>query len=208
MERKKNYTLGIFMILIGGVILLNKFDIALQELLFVAIGIALLAGYYSKRNSGYLIAGLIILAIGATSFIEENQALSADVSSLIFMVGLGIVFLILYFVKNIRGFVYPGCILPAIGIYSFLDDMYGGDRSWFFLALGISFFLIYLIDKRKRHSTWTIIPGTILIVLSGLFYLTSKKIITDNFWKLLSYAWPAIIIIIGIKILYNNIRNR
>lgn len=210
MKGKRNNTIGIVLIVIGMALLLqNTSHIAFEDTFFIAIGGAFLIGYYFRRNTGYLIAGMVILVLGATSIIDEYRIASVDLSGVLFLVGLGLVFLILYFAKNIRGFIYPGCILPIIGIFSLLDDMYDVEMAWvFFLGIGLAFFLIYLIDTKKDGSKWPIIPGSILIVISALTYLQENKIIPWNFWETLSYIWPVILIVMGIRIIYNYWKSR
>lgn len=205
MAKRNDFSLGIIFIIIGVVVFLLNTNILPNDVLLVGLGIALLVAYYFKRHLGYLMAGLILAVIGTTSLIEKYLVVQGDLTELFFMWGLGIVFMVLYFSKHIKGFVYPGCILPAIGTYSFLDEVYSIEMGWvFFLLLGIAFYVIYLVEYRNTGSNWPIIPGTVLIILSGLFLLTSKDIINSSFWKTISYIWPVILILVGGKIIYNN----
>lgn len=205
MMKRNDFSVGVILIVIGVIIFLFNTNILPDDVLLLGLGVTLLVAYYYKRHLGYLIAGLILAVIGITSLIEEYLITQADLASLFFMWGLGIVFLVLYFAKHIRGFVYPGCILPAIGTYSFLDEIYNIEIGWaFFLLLSIAFYVIYLIEHKKTGNTWSIIPGTVLLILSGFFFLTSKDIISSSFWKTISYIWPIILILIGGRIVYNN----
>lgn len=205
MEKRKDYTLGIVLILIGLAILLRNTKILSKDVFLIAIGGGFLVGYYNKKQTGYLIAGLILLVLGGTSLAGNYRILNVDMSGFLFLTGLGAVFLALYFGKHITGFIYPGCILIAIGSYTLFDNIFHIEMGWlFFTLLGLAFYAMYLIEHQKVGQRWPLIPGTILIVLSSLFFLTSLEIITDNFWSLISYFWPVILIIVGLRIIYNN----
>lgn len=207
MSKRNDISLGVILIVIGVIVFLLNVNLLPNNVLKLGLGVAFLIAYYYKRQTGYLIAGLILTLLGAISLIEEYVIRDADVTGLFFMWGLGIAFLVMYFSKNIKAFVYPGCILPAIGTYSFVEELFKGDTGWlFFLLLGLAFYAIYLIEHRSTGSNWPLIPGTVLVVLSGVLLLTSKEIITTSFWKVISYIWPIILILVGAKIVYNNSR--
>ncbi|MTI46207.1 MAG: hypothetical protein FH761_00055 [Firmicutes bacterium] len=209
MTKKRDYTLGAVLILIGVVILLANQNLALTDLLIVAIGTVLLIRYYTERNSFYLVLGMIMLVIGGSSLVESHLSTSIDLEGFMFMTGLGVVFLILYFTKKISGFIYPACFLMTFGIFILIKEVFTVDMDWaFFIAVGGAFYMIYFIETRKYSSKWPLIPGTILIALSGLFYLMNHDIIKDNFGEIITYAWPVILILIGIRIIYNNIRHK
>lgn len=208
MSRKKEYTVGIVLILIGALFLLsNLVEVSIMVNFLIIVGTAFLIGYYSKRNTGYLIAGTVILAIGVSEIVDTYILLPVDISGFTVLVALGIAFLILYSTKNIRGFIYPGCFLIAIGLFTLINDSYGYDIPWAFMAfIGIAFYFIYLIETRRDGQKWPLIPGTILIGFSGLLYLILEDVIDVSLWKTLSYIWPALLILAGIKIIYNNTR--
>ncbi|MTI70283.1 MAG: hypothetical protein FH751_08535 [Firmicutes bacterium] len=202
--KKNDYVLGIILILAGIFIFLENTNIVPNETYIVVLGIAFLIGYYNKKKTGYLIAGLILTGIGLSQVLDR-MVYNLDLSGLLVFIGLGAAFLIVYFTKGKEGFVYPGCILPAIGIHSFLEDLIIGDIGWlFFFLISISFYAIYLLIHRNKGVKWTFILGSILLALSGLFYMTENNIITSSFWKMISYFWPVILILIGIRIIYNN----
>lgn len=208
MPTRRDYTIGIVLILIGGLFLLANFtEISMKDSFMILVGLALLIGYYSKRHSGYLIAGLVVLSIGVSQVVDTYKLVSVDISGFTFFVALGIAFLILYFVKNVRGFIYPGCILVAMGLFKLLEEGLGYTMPWAFtLFIGVSFYFVYLIETRRLGQKWPLIPGTILIVISGLTYLVTEDVVTISVWESLSYIWPALLILIGLKIIYNNIK--
>ncbi|WIV12536.1 DUF5668 domain-containing protein [Proteiniborus sp. MB09-C3] len=209
MGKRNNDLLGIILILIGVLIFLLNTDLLSGNALLILIGVGFLVIYFIRRYIWSLISGMIIIVVGVTSIIDDAFSTRIDLAGFTFLVGLGIVFLVLYFTKRIMGFVFPGFILPAVGIYTLVSSIYTGEMSWaFFFLIGLSFYGIYIAEFMKRGNSWPLIPGTILIAFSAFLYLISKDIIKASFWKVISYAWPALLIIVGIKIIYDNVKRK
>lgn len=209
MEKKNNNLIGIILILIGIAVFLLNTDLFSGNILLILVGLIFLAIYFSRKYTWSLITGMVILVVGATSVVDDFFPTKIDLAGFTFLVGLGIVFLILYYSKRIMGFVFPGFILPSIGIYTLISSVYHGEMSWaFFFLLGLSFYAIYFAEFMKRGSRWPLIPGTILISFAGLLYLISNDIIKSSLWKIISYAWPSLLIIIGIKIIFDNVNHK
>jgi hypothetical protein len=209
MDKHNNNLLGVILVLTGISILLLNTNVLPREILLVLIGVAFLVGYYRGRNLGNLVIGTILSIVGIGTVLDEFGFASVDLSGFFFILSLGIAFLILYFAKNIKGFLYPGCILPVIGVFSLLDEIYDSDIGWaLFLLLAVSFILIYLIEYRQTGNSWPLIPAVVLLVISVLFFFASEDIVKYEFWRVLSYIWPTIIIIAGVRIIYNNYRHK
>ncbi|WP_425448716.1 hypothetical protein [Dethiothermospora halolimnae] len=209
MKKRKEVATGVFLILAGVVIFLLNLNVLSHYIVLLGISVGAFLAYYYKRRMGFLITGLITLALAVTNIVDKYVDTSVDISGFLFLLALGLVFLALYYMKNIKGFIYPGCFLPAIAVSTLLDEIYVMDKQWpLFLFLGLSFYLIYLIEYRKSDSRWPIIPGTILIIISGLFFLSSEEIVDVKFWKAISIIGPGILILIGIKIIYNNTKTK
>lgn len=209
MERKSSNLLGIVLILVGVLVFLVNTNLLSGNALLILLGIGFLVIYFSRRYTWSLISGMIVIVVGATSMIDDMVSTRFDLAGFTFLTGMGIVFLILYYTKKITGFVFPGFILPAIGIYTLVSSMYVVEMSWlFFLLVGLSFYGIYFAEFMKRGSRWPLIPGTILVAFSALLYLIMKNIIDISFWNAIEHAWPALLIIAGILIIFNNVRHR
>lgn len=209
MVKRNNDLIGIILILIGVVVFLLNADLLSGNALLILVGLSFLVIYFNRRYTWSLIAGMIIIVVGATSMIDDLFPSKTDLTGFVFLFGLGIVFLALYYTKRIVGFVFPGFLLPSIGIYTLVSSLYPEDISWsFFFLLGLSFYGIYLAEFIKKGNNWPLIPGTILIGFAALLYLISNNIIKTSLWKAISYAWPAILIVIGIKIIFDNVKYR
>lgn len=209
MEKRNSNLLGIILILVGIAVFLLNTEIFSGDMFLILVGLTFLAIYFNRKYTWSLISGLVITVVGITAVIDELFPLQIDLAGFTLLFGLGIAFLILYYTKKIMGFVFPGFILPSIGIFSLVSSIYTGEISWaFFLLLGLSFYGIYLAEFMKRGYRWPLIPGTILIGFSAIVYLITNDIIKASVWKIVSYFWPAILIIIGIKIIFDNARHR
>ncbi len=209
MGKKNSDLLGIILILIGIAVFLLNTSLLPENSLLILVGIIFLTIYFSRKYTWSLITGMVVVVVGVTSVVDDLFQTKIDLAGFTFLVGLGIVFLILYYSKRIMGFVFPGFILLAIGMYTLLSSVYHGETSWiFFFLLGLSFYGIYLAEFMKRGSRWPLIPGTILIGFAALLYLTFNNVIKASVWNIISYVWPALLIIIGIKIIFDNVNHK
>ncbi len=207
---RKNVVIGIGLILLGLSMYLRNFNIGTGSLVTVFIGIGLLCGYYYKREQPYVIFGSIFTAIGAMSVLRDIRLLRMDLSFEILLIVIGIMFVFIYYSRNIQGFIFPGTILPAIGIYIILMKAFN-DRyvaSSIFLLLGFAFYAVYFIAYIGK-SGWPLIPATILFIAGILSYGFSFKIISWNIIYLnRNFIWPILMIGAGVLILMNHIRRR
>lgn len=200
----KDYTLGVVLIFIGIMFFLLNLNVLSFNWVLLILGIAFLVAYGFKRQTGYLAAGLILLAISIVSIIDQYTFTNVNIKGFVFLWIIGIASLVMYSRYRTRGYLIFGCILPAIGTYTLIDEMSYGDTAWvLFLFLAIALYIIYQVDYKKIGVTWPRNLSIILLVLSGLFLLSSKTVVKFKFWKVISYLWPILLIIIGGRIIYN-----
>jgi hypothetical protein len=121
------------------------------------------------------------------------------------------VFLFIYFRKGIIGFIFPGYILPAIAIYSLIDNSMNDSFIWpsFFILLGLAFYMIYFTAYIGR-SSWPLIPGTILILFGLIAFGFVLEILSIEMLRALSiyqnYIIAALIVLAGVGLLYKGLR--
>lgn len=99
------------------------------------------------------------------------------------------------------GSIFTATILIVIGLAFFvanLDIGIGMDHLWpsFIFAVGLGFFLMFLFADSKKGKVGSLFPGTILLVISFLFYYLN---FTD--WSLMKYLWPTFILSVGMAFL-------
>lgn len=213
----RNTLFGIVLIMIGLSLYLRNFHIAAPNSIILLLGLLLLYFYYSRKEQPFLIFGGIFTFIGALSVLKDISRYRFNISFELFLIIVGIVFLFLYYSKKTEGFIYPGSILPALGIYflimRFMDESY----MWpsIFVLLGLAFYFIYFSALMGKNS-WPLIPGTILIVLGTCLFTISFGIINWDIVKYLNinireyqnYIWPAVLILIGVIMLYKSLFRR
>ncbi|MHB1394468.1 MAG: hypothetical protein ACYCYE_15635 [Clostridia bacterium] len=207
---KRNTTIGVVLILLGISIYLRNFHISTGSMLTTFLGLGLLYTYYIKREEPFIIFGGIFTAIGLMSVLGDIRFFRIDMTFEAVLIVLGIIFTFIYYVKHIHGFIFPGMILPALGIYFILLRALS-DRlasSSIFLLLGFAFYAIYFIAYMGR-SSWPLMIASILLLMGILSYAFSLKVLTWNMVQLKwDYIWPLLMIAAGILLLLNRLKRR
>lgn len=207
---KKNTAIGVLLIILGVSMYLKNFNIGTGSLVTLFLGLGLFFAYYTKREQPFIIFGGIFTAIGLMSVLHDIRLFRIDITFETLLITLGIIFIILYYTKNIQGFIIPGMILNATGIYLILlralNDKYASPSI--FLLLGFAFYAIYFIAYMGK-SNWPLIPATILMIIGIAGYAFNFKVIT---WEMIylrrGYIWPILMIGSGVVVLLNIIRKR
>jgi len=103
-------------------------------------------------------------------------------------------------VKEKTKIITGGVILIALGVLIFLNSMTGCgfDKSWPILLIVIS--ICTLVQRIKDVGGW-------LIGVVGIVFLVIKNYSTD-FDKIIVYALPSLLILLGIFVLFNHFRKR
>jgi hypothetical protein len=169
-----------------------------------------------ERRSG-LVGGLVLILFGAL-LLAQQYFKDLDLGA-VFLIGLGLIFLVAYIFTRRYGFLIPGCILMGMGIPFALVQAQSGRSGWvvesmelnegglIVLGLGLSFITIWLIDllvaRGRPGGWWALIPGSIL-TLVGLGLLTDNQQWLDK----INQWWPLIFVIVGIWIILEVILRR
>lgn len=207
---KKNALIGIALIFLGISIYLRNFNIGTGSLITLFLGLGLIYAYYIRKEQPFIIFGGIFAAIGLMAVLRDIRFFRIDMTFETLLIVLGVLFVFIYYSKHIEGFIFPGVILPAIGIYllllRLLNDRYASPSI--FLLLGFAFYAIYLIAYMEK-SNWPLIPANILIIAGIIAYGVSFDIIT---WHMIylkkDYIWPLLMIGAGVLILLSRFRRR
>lgn len=201
---KKDYGLGIVLIFVGILFLLFNLSILTFNWLLLILSIGLLVVYALKRQIGYLAAGLLLLAISIINVMDEYAFTTVNIKSFIFLWILGITSLVMYSKQGTRGYLIIGSILPAIGTYNLVEELSITNVYWtFFLFMAVAFYIIYRVGYSQFGIIWPKTLASILGILSLIFLLSSQNLLRFKFWKAISILWPVLIIIIGVRIIYN-----
>ncbi len=156
--------------------------------------------------------GVILVGIGLWALL--NQFVTIDLPGnlgLLFLPGLGAMFLAWGILTRNGGLMIPGGILSGIGwgAYAIAGpfSVWQGDSEGgvFLMSLGLGFGLITLataVFTNKTHM-WALIPGSI-IFLVGTSILFGGAMLTAV--SLLGKLWPVGLILLGATILYKGIK--
>ena len=151
-----------------------------------------------------IIAGIALIAIGAVVFLAQisNQP---ELTWVIVPV-LGLIFLIWGLVARSIGLIIPGGILSGIGLGLYFMLQSGIDRpdassaGIFLLCFAGGWAMISLLSlvTQEGFQWWPLIPGGIIGVI-GLALLGGG--FGQELLKVAGYAWPLILVGIGIYLL-------
>ncbi|MBE6083079.1 MAG: hypothetical protein E7205_10395 [Tissierellaceae bacterium] len=201
---KKDYSFGIILIAIGIMFLLLNLNVLSFSWIIFITSLFFIILYFYRKQMGYMTIGLILLAVSLVSLINEYIFDTVNIKGFVYLWILGIISLIMYKKYSTKGYLIFGCILPVIGTYSLIEELVYGDISWiFFLLLAVSFYVIYIVGYKRIGESWARNLSAIFVILSLLFLLSSKNVIKYGFWKVISYLWPILLVIIGVRIIYN-----
>jgi len=157
-----------------------------------------------------LIPGIILIGLGLVLLIGQF----VELGGWVFLVGLGVVFLALYFAMRNYSFLTPGCILVGLGVpIAFGEanlvqgEQYGG---WIVVGLGLGFCAIWVIDTlvRRASSWWPLVPGVILTLVGIGLVLNARGLLSAQMLSLLERWWPLILVAIGLVILIQQLVRR
>lgn len=210
MMNRKNTAIGIVLILLGISIYLRNFSVETGSLLTLFLGLGLLCAYFIRREQPFMIFGGIFTAIGLMSVLHDIRLFRLDITFETLLIALGIIFIILYYTKKLQGFIIPGMLLNATGIYlillRYMNDRYAAPSI--FLLLGFAFYAIYFMAY-MGNSNWPLVPATILLAVGILSYAFSFEVITWNMLYLKrDYIWPLLMIGTGLLILLGLVKKK
>lgn len=209
--KNNNFLVGIGLICLGLAYFLRNFDISMINTFILFGGVYFLYDYVKKKYQPHLIFGVVLTTAGVLMLLRSFHILRFNMSGEVFLIGLGIAFLMIYFRKGMLGFIFPGYILPALAIYSLVENNLNEDFVWpaFFILLGLAFYMIYFTAYVGR-SNWPLIPGTILIVFGLVAFAFVFGIVSMEMFRVLegyqNYILSAVIVFIGVGLLYKGLK--
>lgn len=190
---------GGFLIILGGVLLLEVF-VDLSAWAWVAFltatGLAIYGIYATDRTQkGLLIPSYALLAIAGMVALIELDILRDDAVAVYVLTVIALPFLVGY-LRNRKawGLLIPAYVLFAVAgmlALTALDILDGNVVvSYIMFAIALPFLLVYV---RNTRMWWALIPGGIMAIIGIAFLLTVD---------LAQYIGPAIIILVGVWILF------
>jgi hypothetical protein len=162
---------GILLIAAGILLLLDLFGVIADILpyiwivLFAAAGVVFLIAYAMDRRHWWaLLPGCTLLGLSATSIIAVFMADSiSDLGGAIFLGGVALGFWLVYILHREHWWaIIPAGVLTTLAVLAGIGT---GQSAVFFIGLGVTFLLVFLLPSPGGRQTWALIPAAILLVL-------------------------------------------
>ncbi len=202
---------GVLLVLAGLLLLLQNLNVVpiawnlFWAIVFMAAGLAFF-GVFMERPSQWwaLIPGFTLLGLGALIGLENVAPWAARAwGGSLFLGGIGLSFWLIFLVAPKHWWaIIPGGVLFTLALVAGLSSVVAGPTSGgiFFLGLGVTFALVYLLPQPRERMSWALIPAAVLVIL-GLFTLAAAT-------PALNFLWPLFLILVGAYLILRNLRSR
>jgi hypothetical protein len=162
-----------------------------------------------KRNSGMLVAGAVLIALGLLSLFGQLFRGFQFWSYLwpIIIIAFGGLFFVGMFAggKSMAGLAIPGSIIGGLGLMMFFQNLFNHWESWSYgwtvilvlVGLGIFIMGLYAGDANHRRSGLRLMRvGAILFIIFGGFF----ELIIFGFSRngIQQYIFPALLVLLGV----------
>jgi len=135
------------------------------------------------------VGGILLVAVGVVFLLDNFKIIKLDWEMLVGpMFGIGGLVFLAVFILNKKDWwaLIPGFVLIGIGIIIFMSqNMESLAESWggavFLGLLGLAFLLVYL---SHLNNWWAIIPGGVLLTLTGVTLLPDDGILAGGIFFL------------------------
>ncbi len=207
-------TIGVLLILLGTLLLLQSLGFVTGTLgnavwgLLLGLGGALFTrlALRHKVQWWWWLPGLGMFGLAAANFMELlAPALAERFAGLLVLGGLGLGFVLIYLTQSINWWaLIPGGVMLTLGVISVVENQpLAGFKTdgLFFLGLGLTFLVLWLIPTPFGRLTWAILPALPLLIF-GLWLGFNQD---PAIWNII---WPAAILLVGLWLLGRGFRRR
>lgn len=158
----------------------------------------------NKRRRTGLVGGLILILLGlwflAMQIMPGLQTLiNLEFSWPLFVIGAGVVLLILGLLTGEPGMAVPACIVGGIGVLLYYQNETGDWASWAYAwtlipgFAGIGAILAGLLGDKPKQS---VRDGVNLIIISAVMFVIFSSFLGGQ--NLLGPYWPVLLILLGL----------
>lgn len=153
-----------------------------------------------NRSDRRIVAGILLIVVGIGLLALQLFEGLGQSSWLLF---LGILFIVGYFLRRAYGFLVAGGIIFGVGLGQLAEELFDVGDGIGSIGLGLGFVAIYAIDRANRSEApwWPLIPGLILLV-------TGLGSVGEDIAEAMNYVWPALLIAVGLALIFGLSRNR
>lgn len=198
------------LLIIGGIVfLLENLNIVslgavFWGVLLTTIGLLFIAYFLRKRQHWWaLIPGIILITLGTQQLFAFTMPEFEDRFGATYtLAGFALSFFVVYIAAPYNWWaIIPGGILLSLAGINLLEQyMVTGAVNiggGFFLGLGFTFLLVYILPSPNNRNTWAIFPALALLLLGILVLISSEQVI--------NYIWPTVLIAIGLVLVIRNL---
>jgi hypothetical protein len=158
----------------------------------------------NKRRRTGLVGGILLILLGlwflAMQVVPELQTMiDIEFSWPLFVIGAGVVLLILGLLTGEPGMAVPACIVGGIGVLLYYQNATGNWASWAYAwtlipgFAGLGAILAGVLGDKPRQS---IRDGVNLILISAVMFLIFGSFLGGL--DLLGPYWPVLLILLGL----------
>jgi hypothetical protein len=158
----------------------------------------------NKRRRTGLVGGTLLILLGLwfllVQFVPEFEGLlNIEFSWPLFVIGAGVVLLILGLVTGEPGMAVPACIVGGIGVLLYYQNMTGNWASWAYAwtlipgFAGVGAILAGLLGDKPKQS---VKDGINLILISAVMFVVFSSFLGGQ--NLLGPYWPVLLILLGL----------
>jgi hypothetical protein len=158
----------------------------------------------NKRRRTGLVGGTLLILLGLwfllVQFVPEFEGLlNIEFSWPLFVIGVGVVLLILGLVTGEPGMAVPACIVGGIGLLLYYQNMTGNWASWAYAwtlipgFAGVGAILAGLLGDKPKQS---VKDGVNLILISAVMFVVFSSFLGGQ--NLLGPYWPVLLILLGL----------
>ncbi len=163
----------------------------------------------TKRNTGTLVAGSILIILGLLSLVGQIFRGFAFWTYLwpFIIIAFGGLFFVGMFAggKSLAGLAVPGTIICGLGLMMFLQNLSGYWESWAYswtvililVGLGVFIMGLYSADEHRRQSGLRVMKiGAILFIIFGGFF----ELLFSAFrpYGVQQYIFPILLVLLGV----------
>jgi hypothetical protein len=200
---------GLLLVALGALLFLNNLDvidldwslligpiIALGGLVFLFVFI------FDRKNWWALIPAFTLLGLGAIILLGNLHVPFAEtISGAILFFAIGLSFWLIYINNSSNWWaIIPGGVLWSLAAVTIMPEGTWFSRGIFFLGLGLTFLLVYLLPKPEGRMKWALYPAVALFLVGLLATIGASN------W--IKFIWPVALLIGGAVLLYFAIRKK
>jgi hypothetical protein len=158
----------------------------------------------NKRRRTGLIGGTLLILLGVwfllVQYVPEFEGLlNIEFSWPLFVIGAGVVLLILGLLTGEPGMAVPACIVGGIGVLLYYQNQTGDWASWAYAwtlipgFAGVGAILAGLLGDKPKQS---VRDGVNLIIISAVMFVIFSSFLGGQ--NLLGPYWPVLLILLGV----------